>query len=37
VTALVTLSRSDLRDRVGSTAASLMKDVDQGLRRVLGL
>jgi len=37
VTALVTLNKSDLRDRVGPTAASLMKGTDHGLRRVLGL
>ena len=37
VTALVTLSKSDIRDRVGPTAASLMKGTDHGLRRVLGL
>ncbi len=37
VTALVTLIKSDLRDRVGSTPAGLMKGIDQGLRRVLAL
>jgi len=37
VTALVTLNKSDIRDRVGSTASSLMNGVDHGLRRVLGL
>jgi len=37
VTALVTLSKNDLRDRVGPTPASLMQGIDYGLRRVLGL
>jgi mRNA interferase MazF len=37
VTALVTLNKSDLRDRVGTTPASLMQGVDHGLRRVLNL
>ncbi len=37
VTALVTLNKSDLRDRVGTTPASLMQGVDHGLRRVLHL
>lgn len=37
VTALVTLNKSDLRDRVGTTPASLMQGVDHGLRRVLDL
>ncbi len=37
VTALVTLNKSDLRDRVGTTQASLMQGVDHGLRRVLDL
>lgn len=37
VTALVTLSKSDLTDRAGRVPPSLMHDVNQGLRRVLGL
>jgi mRNA interferase MazF len=37
VTALVTLDKSDLRERVGTTPPMLMRDVDRGLRRVLGL
>ena len=37
VTALVTLDKTDLEEPVGYAPASLMDDVDRGLRRVLGL
>lgn len=37
VTALVTLNKTDLTDRVGQVPPSLMHEVDRGLRRVLGL
>ncbi|WP_269459599.1 type II toxin-antitoxin system PemK/MazF family toxin [Allokutzneria albata] len=37
VTALVTLNKSHLTERVGEVSTSLMRDVDTGLRRVLGL
>ena len=37
VTALVTLNKTDLRDRVGRVSLSLMHEVDRGLRRVLDL
>ena len=37
VTTLVTLNKSDLSDWIGSTPLSLMRDVDRGLRLVLGL
>lgn len=37
VTALVTLNRSGLTDRMGQVPPSLMEDVDRGLRRVLAL
>lgn len=37
VTALVTLNKADLTDRVGDVPPSLMHEVDRGLRRVLGL
>lgn len=37
VTALVTVNKSDLCDAIGSAPAVLMRDVDQGLRRVLAL
>ncbi|MGV0990984.1 MAG: type II toxin-antitoxin system PemK/MazF family toxin [Mycobacterium sp.] len=37
VTALVTLNKTDLTDRVVQLPLSLMNDVDQGLRRVLDL
>ncbi len=37
VTALVTLDKTDLEAPVGHLPASLMNDVDRGLRRVLGL
>lgn len=37
VTALVTLGKTDLEAPAGQLPASLMDDVDRGLRRVLGL
>ena len=37
VTALVTLDKTDLDSAVGQLPASLMHEVDRGLRRVLGL
>jgi mRNA interferase MazF len=37
VTALVTLDKTDLDTETGQLPASLMNDVDRGLRRVLGL
>src|SRR5699024_12028625 len=37
VTALVTLNKSDLSDWAGQLPASMMHDVDRGLRRVLAL
>jgi mRNA interferase MazF len=37
VTALVTLDKTDLDTEAGHLPASLMKDVDRGLRGVLGL
>jgi mRNA interferase MazF len=37
VTALVTLDKADLETATGHLPASLMSDVDRGLRRVLGL
>jgi len=37
VTALVTLDKSDLEAPAGHLPASLMNDVERGLRRVLGL
>ena len=37
VTALVTLNKADLTDRVGDVPPSLMREVDRGLRRVLDL
>ncbi len=37
VTALVTLDKTDLEPPAGHLSASLMNDVDRGLRRVLGL
>lgn len=37
VTALVTLIKTDLSRRVGEVPDALMREVDQGLRRVLGL
>jgi mRNA interferase MazF len=37
ITALVTLDRTDLDSVIGQLPASLMHEVDRGLRRVLGL
>jgi mRNA interferase MazF len=37
VTAVVTLGKADLGPAVGQLPASLMHEVDRGLRRVLGL
>ena len=37
VTALVTLDKTDLTDRVGRLPLSLVQEVDRGLRRVLGI
>ncbi|UQX09447.1 type II toxin-antitoxin system PemK/MazF family toxin [Candidatus Mycobacterium methanotrophicum] len=37
VTALVTLDKTDLTDRIGKVSASLMHEVDRGLRRILDL
>lgn len=37
VTALVTLNKDDLTGQVGEVPMGLMRDVDSGLRRVLGL
>ncbi|HEV8555165.1 MAG TPA: type II toxin-antitoxin system PemK/MazF family toxin [Actinophytocola sp.] len=37
VTALVTLNKEDLTRRVGDVPMVLMRDVDSGLRQVLGL
>jgi mRNA interferase MazF len=37
VTALITLDKTDLDEPAGHAPASLMDDVDRGLRRVLGL
>ena len=37
VTALVTLDKTDLEEPAGYAPASVMDDVDRGLRRVLGL
>lgn len=37
VTALVTLDKTDLDTEIGQLPASLLNDVDRGLRRVLGL
>jgi mRNA interferase MazF len=37
VTALVTLNKDDLSERAGEVPASLMRDVETGLRRVLAL
>lgn len=37
VTAIVTLDKADLGDVTGELPASLMDEVDRGLRRVLGL
>lgn len=37
VTALATLDKSDLTDHVGTVPASMVDQIDQGLRRVLAL
>lgn len=37
VTALVTLNKADLSDRIGEVSPNIMQEVDRGLRRVLGL
>jgi mRNA interferase MazF len=37
VTALVTLNKTDLSDRIGEVLPNIMSEVDRGLRRVLGL
>jgi len=37
VTALVTLNKKDLSDRIGDVPSNIMHEVDRGLRRVLGL
>ncbi len=37
VTAIITLDKKDLEDPVGDVPAPLMREVDHGLRRVLGL
>ncbi len=37
VTALVTLNKTDLTDRIGEVSPSLMHEVDRGLRRILDL
>lgn len=37
VTALVTLNKTDLTDRIGEIPPTLMHEVDRGLRRVLDL
>jgi mRNA interferase MazF len=36
VTAIVTLDKADLDDETGQLPASLMDEVDRGLRRVFG-
>jgi mRNA interferase MazF len=35
VTALVTLNKTDLSDRIGDVPSNIMSEVDRGLRRVL--
>lgn len=37
VTAIVTLNKADLSDRIGEVSPNIMQEVDRGLRRVLGL
>ena len=37
ITALVTLNKTDLTDRIGEVSPSLMHEVDRGLRRILNL
>jgi mRNA interferase MazF len=37
VTALVTLDKTDLGEQVGTTPPALMREIDHGLRRALGV
>ena len=37
VTAIVTVDKADLDDPVGEVSPSIMREVDHGLRRVLGI
>lgn len=37
MTAIVTLDKSDLDERIGQLPTSLMDDIERGLRRLLGL
>jgi mRNA interferase MazF len=37
VTAIVTLDKTDLADRVGTLPRYILEDIDRGLRRVLGV
>lgn len=37
VTALVTVDRRELEARIGTVPSAMMREVDQGLRRVLGI
>jgi len=37
ITALVTVNKTDLTDRIGEVPPSLMQEVDRGLRRLLNL
>lgn len=37
ITAIVTLNKTDLNERIGTTPQSLMHQVDRGLRRILDL
>lgn len=37
VTALVTLNKADLSERIGAVSPNIVHEVDRGLRRVLGL
>jgi mRNA interferase MazF len=37
VTALITLNKTDLIDHAGNAPAELLRQVDRGLRRVMGL
>jgi mRNA interferase MazF len=37
VTALLTLNKTDLSDRIGDVPSNIMREVDRGLRRVLDL
>ncbi len=36
MTAIVTLDKSDLDERIGQLPTSLMDDIERGLRRLLG-